>query len=373
MKTILHVSKYYYPDLGGIETLVKSLAEGLTEFRNIIVCFATDGMTQKETVNGITVHRIKVNFSFMNQDVAFSYYKVLKSLMKEYDPQFVHVHCPNPYVYPFVLRTMPEKAKLILHWHSDIISKGIMYYVVKPLESAALKRADIILATSPNYIHPSSPIYRYKDKIRIVPNGVIAADFKLQEGDAQRMEAIKKKHDGKPIVLFVGRHIPYKGIDLLLEAEKYIQSDCHLVITGTGPLTERLKKKCQSPRVFFTGRLSVCDLRSYAHAAKIFAFPSNTKAEAFGLALAEAMYCRCVPIVFHLEGSGVNYVSVKDLTGMEVPLGDVKAFAKAVDTILSDDELRERYAEASHERVATMFTDEMAVKKMNEVYHELLT
>ena len=54
MKTILHVSKYYYPDLGGIETLVKSLAEGLTEFRNIIVCFATDGMTQKETVNGIT-------------------------------------------------------------------------------------------------------------------------------------------------------------------------------------------------------------------------------------------------------------------------------------------------------------------------------
>ena len=82
------------------------------------------------------------------------------------------------------------------------------------------------------------------------------------------------------------------------------------------------------------------------------------------------MYCRCVPVVFHLEGSGVNWVSAKDITGMEVPLRDVKAFAAAIDKVLSDDELRAQMAEASHERVKKMFTDEIAVKKMREVYHE---
>lgn len=368
MKTILHVSKYYYPDLGGIETLARSLAEGLTAYRNVVICFSTDGTTSSDIINGVTVHRVKVNFSFMHQDVSFGYYKQLKKLIQEYSPSYVHVHCPNPYVYPLVLRAITPETKLVLHWHSDIISKGIMYKVVKPFESKVLKRSDLILATSPNYIHPSSPIYKYKEKIQVVQNGVIAEDFEMKEGDEERIHAIKQKYDGKPLVIFVGRHIQYKGINLLIEAEKYIKNDCHVIITGTGPLTEQLKKLSTSPRITFTGRLDCDDLRCYVHAADIFAFPSNTKAEAFGIALAEAMYCRCVPVVFHLEGSGVNWVSLKDQTGMEIPHGDIKAFAAAIDQLLSNKPLLDKYALASHNRVRDNFTDEMAVKKMNEIY-----
>ena len=367
-KTILHISKYYYPDLGGIETLVRSLAEGLTDYRNVVVCFATNGKTSETTINGVIVHRVKVNFSFMHQDVSFGYFKILKNLVQKYSPDFVHVHCPNPYVYPLVLRAILPDTKLILHWHSDIISKGLMYKVVKPFENKALKRSDLILATSPNYIHPSSPIYQYKEKIRIVQNGVIAADFDMKEGDEERIKSIKQQFDNKPLVIFVGRHIQYKGIDLLIEIEKYIQNDCHVIITGTGPLTNKLEKQSVSPRITFTGRLSSDDLRCYVHAADIFAFPSNTKAEAFGIALAEAMYCRCVPVVFHLEGSGVNWVSLKDQTGMEIPHGDIKAFAAAIDQLLNNRSLLDQYALASHERVKEHFTDEMAVRKMNEIY-----
>ena len=370
-KTILHVSKYYYPDLGGIETLVRSLAEGLTAYRNVVVCFATDGKTSRETINGVIVHRVKVNFSFMHQDVCFGYSKQLKSLIQEFSPDFVHVHCPNPYVYPLVLRAIKPETKLILHWHSDIISKGLMYKVVKPFESKALKRSDLILATSPNYIHPSSPIYQYKEKIRIVQNGVIAEDFELKKGDDERIKSIKQQYDNKPLVIFVGRHIQYKGIDLLIETEKYIQQDCHIIITGTGPLTSQLEKLSTTSRITFTGRLNSDDLRCYVHAADIFAFPSNTKAEAFGIALAEAMYCRCVPVVFHLEGSGVNWVSLKDQTGMEIPHGDTKAFAAAIDQLLSDKALLDKYAQASHDRVKENFTDKMAVRKMNEIYSVL--
>ena len=370
-KTILHISKYYFPYLGGIETLVKSMAEGMTEYRNIVVCFATDGKDSIDTMNGVIVHRVRVNFSMKSQDVAFGYYETLKRIIEEYTPQFVHVHCPNPYVYPIVQKIVKSNAKIILHWHSDILSKGIVYQFIRPFENAILKRADLIIATSPYYIHPSSPIYQYREKTRIVQNGIITADFDLRESDEQRIEKIRKKYDNSPLVLFVGRHIPYKGIDWLLEIEKLVKNDCRFIIAGSGPQTRLLKRHCKSPRIIFTGRLSSDDLRCYAYAADIFSFTSNTKAEAFGMALAEAMYCRCVPVVFHLEGSGVNWVSVKDQTGLEVPLGDLQAYAEAIDRLIANPGLLKKFAEASHQRVIEMFTDQKAVYQMEEIYRQL--
>lgn len=369
--TILHISKYYYPYLGGIETLAKSMAEGMTEYRNIVVCFATDGKDSTDTINGITVHRVKVNFSLMSQDVAFGYYFTLKRLMEEYKPKYVHVHCPDPYVYPLVLKVLRPDTKLILHWHSDILAKGIVYKLIKPFEKAILKRANLIVATSPNYIHPSSPIYPYKEKTGIVQNGMITADFDKQEGDDEKIAAIKAKYGNKKLLLFIGRHIPYKGIDWLIEIEKIVKGDCHFIIAGQGPMTQQLKAKATSPRITFTGRLSTDDLRCYTHAADIFTFTSNTKAEAFGIALTEAMYCRCVPIVFHLEGSGVNWVSLKGVTGEEVPLGDFRAYANAIDSLLADPDRMKQYAEASHQRVLEMFTEKKAVSTMKNIYKKL--
>ena len=370
-KTILHITKYYFPDLGGIETIAKSMADGLTDFHNVVVGFSTTGTDSKDDIDGITVYRVKVNFSLLHQDVAFGYYATLKRLMKTYQPAFVHVHCPNPFIYPLVIRTINKDTKLVLHWHSDILAKGIAYHCIKPFEKAILKRADLILATSPNYIHPSSPIYQYKEKTDVVPNGIITSDFDQKTGDQELIRSIRQQYGGKPLVLFVGRHISYKGIDLLIEAEQYIKSDCKIIIAGTGPLTDELKAQTHSDKIVFTGRLTSDELRCYAWAATVFAFPSNTKAEAFGVALAEAMYCQCVPVVFHLEGSGVNWVSVKDETGFEVPWGDTKAFAEAVDHILANENLQQRLAAAGRLRIMNMFTDCIAVEKMNQIYHQL--
>lgn len=370
-KTILHVSKYYHPYLGGIETLVKSMAEGMTEYHNVVVCFSNNGESCTDIVNGITVHRVKVNFSLMSQDVAFGYFCTLKKLMAEYKPQYVHVHCPNPYVYPLVLRAINPNTKLILHWHSDILSKGIAYKLIKPFEKAILKRADLIIATSPNYIHPSSPIFPYKKKIDIVQNGMVTADFDKKEGDDKKIADIKAQYGNKKLILFIGRHIPYKGINWLIDIEKMTKSDCHFIIAGQGPLTPKLKELSTSQRITFTGKLSTDDLRCYAHAADIFAFTSNTKAEAFGIALAEAMYCRCAPIVFHIEGSGVNWVSIKDQTGLEIPLGDLSGYAKAIDLLLTNHSLREKLAEAAHQRVIDMFTEQKSVSIMEGVYKQL--
>ena len=371
MKTILHVSKYYYPDLGGIETVALYLAEGLKEYNNVVVCFSTDKKYHEDNIHGVTVYRVPVNVSFMSQDIALSYYATLKKLVRKYDPFAVHVHCPNPFVYPLVVSVIKKHTKLVLHWHSDILSKGLAYYAVKPFENNILSRADIIISTSPNYIPYSKPLMKYPEKVRVAQNGLIDANFNLQPGDSERIETIREKYDGRKIIYFVGRHIPYKGIDCLIKADAYIKNPCVILIAGTGPQDDYLKSIPCSDRVKFLGRLSDEDLRLYSHAAHIFAFPSINKAEAFGIALAEAMYCYNAPVTFTIKGSGVNWVSIAGETGEEVPLGDVEAFAAAIDKLLQDDNLRNRYAEAAHQRIITHFTAEKAVEVMNNIYKEL--
>ena len=89
--------------------------------------------------------------------------------------------------------------------------------------------------------------------------------------------------------------------------------------------------------------------------------------EGSGIALAEAMYCGSVPVTFTIEGSGVNWVSVGGETGIEVPLGDVKAYAEAIDRLLSDRDLYMKYATAGKDRVVRMFTSERANAQAEEV------
>ena len=366
-KTILQIAKYYYPVEGGIETVTKYLGEGLTTFEQVVVCFSQDGITRLDTVNGVKVYRIASSMKIASQDIAFSYYHYLKKIIYEEQPDIILLHCPNPFLYPITTKLTPKDVKLVLLWHSDILGKGILYKMVKQFEKVILRKADLILATSPNYIHPSSPIYDYRDKTEVVANGIIKSDFVWRAGDETTIEEVRRKYHHKKIVFFVGRHAAYKGIDYLIEAEKYIQSDCIILIGGRGPETERLKAMTHSERIKFIGRIPNEYLRCYYYASDIFAFTSCTKQEAFGIALAEAMYCGSVPVTFTIEGSGVNWVSVGGETGIEVPLGDVKAYAEAIDRLLSDRDLYMKYATAGKDRVVRMFTSERANAQAEEV------
>ena len=172
-------------------------------------------------------------------------------------------------------------------------------------------------------------------------------------------------------MFFIGRHIQYKGLPHLIEAEKYVKSDCVFVIAGSGPLTDELKAQCKSSRVHFVGRLSDEDLKLYHYAASVFAFPSVTKNEAFGVALAEAMYCGTPAVTFTIPGSGVNWVSLNGETGLEVPNGDDKAYAEAIDKLIGDKELSKRYAENGMKRVRDNFTIPKMIEEMEKCYREL--
>ena len=104
------------------------------------------------------------------------------------------------------------------------------------------------------------------------------------------------------------------------------------------------------------GLVSDVELRARLLTCDIFCFPSITKNEAFGLALAEGMYFGHPAVTFTIEGSGVNYVSLNGQTGIECPNGDADAYAEALKTLANDEDLRKKYGEAAKARVIENFT-----------------
>lgn len=371
-KTILHISKYYYPYKGGIEFTAQVIAEGLKEYTNIILCFNLEKNNKEEKINDVDIYRASNDLFIARQSISFSYRRILKKILKEYNPELILFHCPNPFVYAILLPLIPQTTKLVLLWHSDIIQQKFVYKFIKLCETALLRRADLILTTSPNYRDHSLPLSNFRNKTDILASAIFCDTFDKRESDDAKIKDVQEKYN-KPIVFFVGRHVPYKGITYLIEAEKYIKSDCVIVIAGDGPLTISLKEKCiNNDRIKFVGRISDDELRIYLYASKILAFPSITKNEAFGLVLAQGMYCGCIPVTFEIVGSGVNWVSLNNITGLEIENLNVQEYANGIDRILMNESLYSQFARNARKRVLDLFTVEREQQTVNKLFKRLL-
>ena len=160
---------------------------------------------------------------------------------------------------------------------------------------------------------------------------------------------------GKTICLSVGRLVPYKGFNYLIKSAKKLDENYVFYIIGDGAQKkslQRLSKNC--PSVNFLGKLEDDELKAYYIAADIFCFSSITKNEAFGIALAEAMYFGLPSVTFKIEGSGVNYVSLNGETGLEVPNRNTTAFANAIKE-LSIGDLKKSFGQKAYSRIVEKF------------------
>ena len=369
-KKILHIPNYYPPHIGGIEDVCRSIVTVLPEFEHQVICFHDQKQTLKEIVEGILVTRCGVWEKLFSQSVSFSFYKELKKAIKTFDPDMVHFHTPNPLSSVYLLLLLPKKTELIVHWHSDIIEQDFLYGFYRPIENRLLKRANKIVATAPTYLSGSKPLQSRPDTIRIIPNTVNESKLQKQNEDEKAIAEIKQLYDGKKIIFTFGRHVPYKGLKYLIEAAPLISDEeAVIVIAGEGPLSNSLKESAKNlPNIYFIGRLEENILRGYLYAADIFVFPSITRNEAFGIALAEAMYCGLPAVTFTIPNSGVNWLCPDKETGLEAENGNVQLFAGAINTLLKDDILRRRLGANAHNRIKEFFVSEAIKGSLLDLY-----
>ncbi|GHU81684.1 mannosyltransferase [Bacteroidia bacterium] len=371
LKKILHIPNYYPPHIGGIEDVCHSIVSGLLGYHHQIICFNDEKKTKKDIYEGVEVIRCGVIKKLFSQSLSLSFFVELRKVFTDFDPDIVHFHTPNPLSSVYLLALIPEKTKLIVHWHSDIIEQDSLYKLYRPVEKRLLKRADKIIATSPTYVSGSKPLCIWPDKLQIIPNTVNVEKLRKRPGDDVEIEKIKNLYGGKKLVFTFGRHVPYKGLQYLIDAAPLISDAAVVIISGIGPLSDKLQKMANHPSLCFLNRLNDDELRQYLYASDIFAFTSITRNEAFGIALTEAMYCGLPSVTFTIPDSGVNWACPNGETCLESENGNIQALADAVNRLVKNDDLRKRLGKNAFERVEKCFVTEAIKDDLITLYENI--
>lgn len=388
MIKILQITKHYFPFLGGIEQTSRDIADVLNHMENIeqkIICFNEDAegggkvchrrQTTHDTIDNVEVIRCSCINKIASQSISLTYNRELKKVFAEFNPSIVIFHYPNPFVACFLLPLINryKNIKFVLYWHLDITKQKLLGKVFHGQTLALLERADKIVATSPNYIEGSKYLRKYKYKCVDIPSCISVERLEINYNTKEKAEDIRNKYNNKIICFGIGRHVPYKGFTYLIQAAKNLDERFKIYIGGSGPLTDALKAEAKGLKnVEFLGRISDSELAAYFSACDIFCFPSITKNEAFGLALAEGMYFGKPAVTFTIPGSGVNYVNLDGITGIECPNGDSKAYAEALKKLANDSEMREKYGIAARKRVQENFIKEVFADNLMRLIGELI-
>lgn len=374
LKKILQISKYYYPEVGGIEKIAAAISDSVVDkFEMKVVCFSRAPEDRIDVVGNVEVVRCGSKTKIASQPISFKIIKELKRVLKNYKPNYIIIHEPNPYMTFFLMKCIPKTVKLIVYWHSDIVKQKLGEFILRRLYYKELKRAGAVIATSPNYINGSIYLSSVKEKCIVIPNCINEKALQISQESHRIANEVRQRHPDKIICVSIGRCVPYKGYEYLANVAKSLDDRFVFYVSGhPGKSTPVIKNMTKGLNNFILlGETSDDVQKGYLEACDIFCFPSITKNEAFGLALAEGMYFGKPAITYTIDGSGVNYVSVNRKTGIEVKNGDVEEYAIALKKLAADDELRLRLGRAAKERVENNFLSVQFHKNILEMLMKL--
>lgn len=369
---VLQLSKFYPPDLGGIESVARDLSAGLGRHGCAVevLCAAKSWRASEERdALGVRITRVASLGLLLSTSMAPGLPWRLWQRRRE--PDIVHVHMPDPLAALAVWLVRP-RGKLVVHWHSDVVRQRIAMHLYRPLEQWLLRRADAVIATSPPYAESSRPLQPWRAKIEVIPIGAHASGPVTPE----EIERVQRRFGGRRIVFGLGRMTPYKGWDVLIEAARLLAPGAVIVVAGGGPLLPRYRELAAraglSERIQFIGPLSARRVDVHFAACALFCMASTTRAEAYGVAVLEAMARGCAVVSTAIPGSGIGWLQQPGVTGLQVPVGDAEALAGAINTLLADDDLRRRLGAAGQSRWAGLFTAETMADRTMALYRRLL-
>lgn len=293
-------------------------------------------------------------------------------LVRRLGVEIVHLHFPDP-LSLVIAETLPRHLKLVVTWHSDVIRQRAALSLYQPLVDRLLRRASAVIGATRSHFEQSTQLASVPEsRRRIIPFGI--APESIDNAASRSLgERLRATMENRPIVLGVGRHVYYKGFEVLIDAMRAVP-DAVLVLCGHGELTRTLRDRVVSAgldrRVVFAGQVTDDELAGWYQACDVFCMPSVERAECFGLVQLEAMACG-KPIVVTRLGNGVNEVHADGVIGHAVPVGDAKALAAALEDLLADPAKRARMGRAAGERVRARFSRDRMRDATLALYREV--
>ena len=371
---VLHLGKFD-GDVGGIERHLRALLGGLpADIEAVNLVAGDEPRTDQHRRYGYLTVRAACHSVVASVAVAPSMPLLARRLHREHRFDIVHLHFPDP-LGQLTAMSLPRKVRRVISWHSDIIKQKTALALYRPFLDAFVRDADAIIGATPQHFSASQQMVPGKagQLRKVIPYGFDPAAFAWNDAARERRAILTAEQRGRPVIFAVGRHVWYKGFDVLIRAMREVDAD--LWIGGRGPLTQSLQEAARdagvSGQVRFLGFIPDAELVAYYDACDVFCLPSTGLGEQFGLVQLEAMQC-AKPVVATRLGTGVEYVTQDGTTGLLVEPDNEQALAQALARLLADVGLRARLGAAGRRRVADEFSVQQMVDRTAALYRQLL-
>ncbi len=365
---VLHLGKFYPPAKGGMETILALICERTAQHvKNRVLVANTAATTVEERHGSIDVIRVAA----LARVGAVAVCPRLPLVLARQEADIIVLHEPNPMALLSYFLARP-KGRLIVWYHSDVIRPSWRYRLFyRPFLRFALSRAVRIVVSSPALGATAPALQDFQAKCKVIPFGIETRNAAALTPAFERAEVIRRDA-GQPIVLFVGRLVPYKGVDVLLEAMKGLNAIA--LIVGEGPLRTELAEQAHdlgvASQVRFLSSVEDDELTALYRACHVFVLPSVTRQEAFGVVQLEAMAAG-KPVISTDLGTGVGWVNKDGETGYVVPPRDAGALHVALERVLGDAALQKSLGEAAAKRVRAEFTLERMIDDTLSLYRDV--
>lgn len=344
---------------GGVEESLDRLASGLVARGHTVTVVCSAEREATETgADGVRFVRVKRRGALFRNPLAPLWRHVPD------DADLVHV----PGTYPFFSDYIPWREArrgraCVLDYHFDVHGTSLAMRAASVAHAKTLgrlmHRATRVVTKSLDYAAHSRALSKLPaGRLDWVPNAVDVDEFLLKHGYGED-------------ILCVGRLVPYKGVDTLIEAMPQVhkQTRAKLVVAGDGPERahlEALADELGAP-VEFLGRVPRDRLLELYAEARLTVLPSANSQEAFGITLLESLASGTPVVASDLPGVR----EVAKLGGLTAPAREPAALADAI-TRAYREPLAFGTPEQLRERVRAEYAWPVVVARMERVYEQAI-
>ena len=234
----------------------------------------------------------------------------------------------------------------------------------------AIQDLDAVVTVSRAIGDAADAIARPKRPITVVPNGADAAVFMPRDaGEARRRLAVP---EGGPVISYVGKLVPRKGVDTLIEAMGLLArregGAPHLVMAGIGPMRDGLEHRARELGVeghlTWLGKVPHDEVGWVMSTGDVFVLPSLS--EGLPTVVCEAMACGLAVVATAVDGT--PEIVDDPATGLLVQPHDADGLAGALARVLDDPVLRSQMGAEALRRSEADYTWAANARRMEDVY-----